>query len=244
MRDPFTFMCILEIQTAQPSKNRIVNKFCLQMAVQWMTYCLVMLSFPVKYRASTRQVECVFANGADIQAVRSWTAPAYLRNKPRIRDALEFSQLAVNKWRYYKRKGCVASDMDEIHEYITDNPYNEVAICGVARAPWYKHGPILGVCFFRRTWCNNLIVDYLTTHPLTKMAGISGGCGSALLYFIATVADGVGPKHFWGEATQNSAKFYECTLGLRHTTDLILASAHNLTQFKNQMKLKIEKAVA
>jgi hypothetical protein len=190
-----------------------------------------------------RQVECVFANGGDIQAVKSWTAPPDLRNKPRIRDALEFSQLAVNKWLYYKRKGCVASDMDEIHEYITDNPYNEVAICGVARAPWYKHGPILGVCFFRRNWCNNLIVDYLTTHPLTKMAGISGGCGSALLYFIATVAEQVRPKRIWGEATQNSAKFYDTTLGLKNTTDLIMASARKLESFKNKVNAKIEEAL-
>jgi len=79
---------------------------------------------------------------------------------------------------------------------------------------------VLGVCHFRRTWRNNLFVDFLTAQP--EIASRSGlpvsGVGTLLLATVVEVAAEIQAPAIWGETTKGSAAFYKKTLDLRHET--------------------------
>jgi len=197
---------------------------------------------PAIHNEQVREVDYVFASEKDICLANSWSVPSKYKNKPRIRDALEFSKLAIKKWSYYQKHGCAAASAEDIREYIDDNPRNEIAVCVVARASWYKQSKILGICLFRRTWCNNLIIDYLTAHPLSGQNGDNkiSGIGSGLLYFVTNNAVEIKANRVWGEATHHSASFYQKVLALDSVTDLILAERNQVDTFKQFMDAKIQ----
>lgn len=199
--------------------------------------------FPAKHKGQIREVNYIFASEMDIRLAKSWSVPERYKNKPRIRDALEFSKLAISKWNYYQKHGSAATSIEDIKEYIEDNPRNEIAVCVVARASWYKQSQILGICLFRRTWCNNLIIDYLTAHPLSGENGDTkiSGVGSGLMYFVATNAVEIKADRVWGEATQLSRHFYEKVLAIKNVTDLILAKKSRVNAFKKATDAEIQK---
>jgi len=201
-----------------------------------------MMIIPAKHQGKILDVNYDFASESDIRLAKSWSVPEKYKNKPRIRDALEFSKLAINKLSYYQKHGCAATSAEDIKEYIQDNPRNEIAVCVVAKASWYKQSRILGICLFRRTWCNNLIIDYLTAHPLSSEKGNTkiSGIGSGFLYFVANNAMEIRANRVWGEATQHSAGFYEKVLALKNVTDLILAKQKQVDTFKKFMDAKLK----
>jgi hypothetical protein len=90
----------------------------------------------------------------------------------------------------------------------------EVAFILIAYAPWHEPSSILGFCFCRRTWCNHLLLDFAAAHPdaITPAGGFINGVGSAMLYSLVALADQLGIKKVWGEATRNSVGFYRYVL--------------------------------
>lgn len=76
---------------------------------------------------------------------------------------------------------------------------------------------IAGVCLFRRTWCNNIFIDFLARHPLNPIKG----AGSALLWYIARVASAINADAIWGETTQNSVEYYAQVFGKQDMRDLL-----------------------
>ncbi|MCS6295968.1 MAG: GNAT family N-acetyltransferase [Nitrospira sp.] len=134
-----------------------------------------------------------------------------------------------------------ASSLEDIQNFLTDDPQGEVACFVVLKCDWFSASEIIGISHFRRSWSNSIILDYLTIHPLIlsppnedvrKVKGI----GSALLYFLSSVAKRFECDAIWGEATSSSCSFYKRVLKLDSVKDLIYAPRSNFLQFMEVMK--------
>ena len=111
--------------------------------------------------------------------------------------------------------------MAHLKRAIRTDPEAEVGFLLIAQAPWLGRATALACCFCRRSWCHHLIVDFLTVHPRVLVA--SGqrirGLGTGIIYSLVGLADELGIGTLWGEATKNSAAFYEKVLNLPKVTD-------------------------
>ena len=96
------------------------------------------------------------------------------------------------------------------------------------------------MCHFRRTWANNIYVDYLSVHPflIRNPSNPLPNLGSALLYFVSCVADGIEAGKIWGETTQNSVQFYEKIFGRCIQDDMLDLEREDYMAFKNEMERK------
>ena len=165
--------------------------------------------------------ECGFATEADAEVVAGWEKRFSRDIHPAARDAAEFAALASKRWHHYRQQAGTVRGIDELRRSIAEDPKTEVAMMAVVRADWFPGASVLGVCHFRRTWCNNLFVDFLTAQP--EIASRSGlpvsGVGTVLLTIVVEVAAEIQAPAIWGETTKGSAAFYTKTLDLRHETD-------------------------
>jgi hypothetical protein len=186
----------------------------------------------------------VFAKRArDDRSFGNWRESIRPMSNPRFLDALELATLAFRRWRDADSKGRVANYAQEIQEFKQDNPYAEVSVLVLVRALWMKRKPTVGLCYFRRTWCNNIFIEILTRHPAfvnrgTKEGAIRG-VGTALLYFVTSVALALDANVIWGEATQNSAKFYQDVFKKSEMTDLIFLTKEEYTEFVERVSLEL-----
>lgn len=99
---------------------------------------------------------------------------------------------------------------------IQINSRTEVVFVMIARAKWHKPSPILGFCFCRRTWCHHIVLDFAAAHPnvIGPAGGEVQGVGAGRLYSLIQMANSIRVKTIWGQATENSAKFYMNLLSL------------------------------
>ncbi len=197
--------------------------------------------FPV---APGKLLKFVFATRRDMKGLQSWKEAVRGKNNPILLDAVELATIAFRRWREAKAKGRVANSIQEIKDFIQDNPHAEVAVLVLAKAPWLRKRTLLGLCHFRRTWSNNIYIDLLTSHPLIarNLDSPVRGVGTALLFFVSSVAGEVGAKAIWGEATQNSAHFYRKVFGRSDIKDLINLSEAEYTAFKKRIEEKLQSA--
>jgi len=151
-------------------------------------------------------------------ALKSWKVAKHDLD-PAARDAAEFADLAYRQWAYYGRGLAVARTLRELKSIIRNNPKAEVAVLLLAKVPVGRlRLGIGGICLFRRTWYNNIYIDFLVKHPLSRF----GGTGTALLRFLTLVATSLKCDAIWGETTQNSVDFYERAIGTKMTDMLYL----------------------
>ena len=138
------------------------------------------------------------------------------------RDAAEFIESVVEKWALYHRKKRLARSSKELHERVKHEEKAEVLCILTASAPWYRGGALAGFCQFRRTWCNNVVFDFLGVHPnLIETREISG-VGTALLMGLASVAMELRAGFVWAETTDTSISYYERIFNLPSRSDLVL----------------------
>jgi hypothetical protein len=180
-----------------------------------------MISFRVRAGTADLPVKFAFATPEDEGCLALWRAPHQLRNNPHVQDALEYSRLANKRWKSYKAVGRVAASLEEVRRSIQKDPQAEVVFLMLARALWHRPSRVLGFCFCRRTWTHHILLDFAAVHPdaIAPAHGAVRGLGAGMLYSLVKIADELGVKTVWGEATQNSAGFYEKILGLDHVTD-------------------------
>jgi hypothetical protein len=175
----------------------------------------------LQVEGSPKFAECGFATLGEAEAVAGWDAKFAGTEISHAKDAAEFAALANKRWRYYRQQGASVDSVTELRRAIDKNQFAEVSMMAVARAQWFADGGILGVCHFRRTWFNNLFIDFLTTQP--EIAARSGqkisGVGTWLLSFVVGIANHIEAPAVWGEATKDSAEFYRKTFSLRRATD-------------------------
>lgn len=194
--------------------------------------------FPV---AAGKPVKFVFATPRDSKGTQSWKEAVRKRRNPILLDAVELSTMAFRRWREARSKGYVASSVQEIKDFVQNNPHAEVAMLVLAKGPWLKKRNLLGLCYFRRTWSNNIYLDVLTSHPLLarNLTSPVRGVGTALLYFVCCVAAEIGAKAIWGEATQNSACFYRKVFGRNDIDDRIYLDEAAYKEFKKRIEAKL-----
>lgn len=99
-----------------------------------------------------------------------------------------------------------------------------------------------GLCLFRRTWCNNVAVNYLAAHPreIVSEQGRFKGLGSCLLWYVTEFAEALQAESLWLEATQNSAPAYEQIFELENVRDLVFLNSAQYTSFRNSMQQRQE----
>jgi hypothetical protein len=179
------------------------------------------MQFRVMTDDGPRRVKFVFGKSADLAKVSRWRAPAMADIDARVRDALEFRKLAGKRWRYYFRGNEAATSIGQLKDMIRREPSREAGFILIARAPWSRATPVLGCAFCRRSWCHHLIVDFVVVHPriVASVGSVIRGVGAGMIYGIVNLADDLGVRVVWGEATVNSARFYEKVLQLTGVTD-------------------------
>ena len=182
----------------------------------------------------SKSVKFKFATTRDIKSLTSWRRVAQLSGNPMKLDAAEFAELAFRRWREGKGKKRAANSVEDIRDFVRDNLQAEVHILVLAKAPWLRIGTIVGVCHFRRTWANNIYVDYLSVHPflIRNPSNPLPNLGSALLYFVSCVADEIQAGKIWGETTQNSVQFYEKIFGRGRQDDMLDLERDHYMAFK------------
>ena len=172
----------------------------------------------------------------DMRGLLRWRIATSERDDPQVRDAMEFRKLATKRWRYYLKGHDAATSLPHLKRAIRANPNAEVGFLLVAKAPWHPAAPVLGCCFCRRSWSHHLIVDFLAVHPrvLAGTAGQVRGVGTGILYSVVRLADALGIATIWGEATANSAPFYEKVLNLPKVTDHFFVEGETLAYCRRQ----------
>jgi len=198
------------------------------------------MRFPVKRVGAWDFAECVYAQTrADVAPLRKWSDCISTDGNPLKFDAAEYGDLAQQRWIESLEKGRVAKSLDEVRIFKKDNPHSEVRVLLLARAAWFRSGVPMGLCLLRRTWCNNLCLEYLAAHPLATDDHISG-IGSGLLYEAICFARSLRVRDLWGEATALSRGFYENVFDLAEVRDLFCASKRRRLYFQNQCDRKWE----
>jgi N-acetylglutamate synthase-like GNAT family acetyltransferase len=193
-----------------------------------------------------KPLQYAYAGKRDERAFRAWLRSAETSSNPNVQDALELCTLAFRRWREEKAKGRVTESIEDIKDFIQDNPYAEVSQLVLARAPWLKNGTLVGLCHFHRTWSNNVYIDFLAMHPrlVRKRAAPLRGVGTALLYYVACVAAEIDADAIWGETTQNSAPFYRRAFGRQDIRDMLYLKREDYKEFKARIEEKLKPAPA
>ena len=173
------------------------------------------LTFEADVDGQPKLVQMRFGNERDLAELRRWRSPARLRANPHVRDALEYARLASKRWAYYHRNGETATSLPQLRAAIQENPRAELAFMLIARAAWQPDPKLLGLAYCRRSWCHRLIVDFVAVHPhvVGRLRENIRGMGTGLFNGLIQIADHLGIEIIWGEATANSAPFYEKILG-------------------------------
>lgn len=157
-----------------------------------------------------------FASDADVQSVKRWRVSPRLRAnmsmRARAADACEFAKLAAKRWRHYRDTRTFAASLEALHHLISADQHGEYCFHLKITADWFPG--ILGAAMVRRTWCHHLMIDFLFVHPdiCGKLVGIKT-VGLQILQAICLLARQLGCKRVWGEATLDSAPFYQRQLG-------------------------------
>ena len=190
-----------------------------------------------------KKLEFVFAKRNDHRLFNRWVKSANPGSNPNVLNAMELATLAFRRWKEAHKEGQVAHSVQDIKDYIRNNPHEEITILILVRARWLKDRTLAGLCHFRRTWCNNIFIDFLTRHPsLVRKPTTSKirGVGTALLYFVTSVAAEIEAGAVWGEATQNSAEFYKGAFEKPNIKDLFFLKKKDYTAYVKRIRLDLQ----
>ncbi|RXH55776.1 hypothetical protein GRAN_2633 [Granulicella sibirica] len=179
------------------------------------------------------RVQVVYASGEpELKALKEeigrWEGSIGNDPSPPQQDSLELARYAVRRWgEAYKQKPQkgTAHTMERLKQMIVNNPRSDVRMLALAQVGWLQGEKTVGVCMFRRTWCNNIALEVVAAHPgldEKKESPISG-LGTGFLHHVSSVAETISASAIWGECTQNSAEFYKVFVDQpEHLKDLII----------------------
>jgi hypothetical protein len=185
-----------------------------------------------------------FATDLDIRSVKRWQVSARLKSKPVMRnraaDACEFAQLAAKRWRHYRDTKTSATSLAHLRRLIAANAQGEFCFHLKVTADWFQG--ILGAAMVRRTWCHHLMIDFLFVHPSIcgQLVGVKA-VGLQMLQSVCLLARELGCKRVWGEATLDSAPFYERQLS-RPIEDFFAIEKHEIQVFAVRVDNPVAKA--
>jgi hypothetical protein len=195
------------------------------------------LTFEADVDSQPKLMQMRFGNESDLAELRRWRSPARLRANPHVSDALEYARLASKRWAYYHRNGETATTLAQLRTAIRHNPRAEVAFVLIARASWRPGPNLLGFAYCRRSWCHRLIVDFVAVHPqvVGHLHRRIRGIGTGLFDGLIRIADRLGIEMIWGEATVNSAPFYEKILGAEVVFDQFHIQGETMNRCRREL---------
>ncbi len=177
--------------------------------------------------------KAIFAEQKDCAFVDGWRQKLGGDTNPYRKDALDFADLAIQRYFADSRIGQpYVRSISDISDHVSHDPQCEAAGFVLLKCNWFPDSEVIGICHFRRTWCNNLVLDYLAGHPFAVRPPegykyLVRGVGPALMCFLSRVAATLECGLIWGEATQISHKFYERTFEINPVKDLIIVPQVN-----------------
>ena len=87
-------------------------------------------------------------------------------------------------------------------------------------------------------------LDFLALHPRTLSGPARvAGVGSGIIYGIGEIARRLAIPRIWGEATANSAPFYEKLIELAPVRDLFIIESREMAAIRNRQLKVAEKVV-
>lgn len=197
------------------------------------------MRFHVRVGDKILPVEFDFGSDAEVDRLRLWKRRSGALADASVTDALEYGRYAAKRWRSYRKEGRTVQSAAGIRRAVVKQPRGEFVFVLVARAGWHYPSSSLGFCFCRRSWCHHIIVDFAAVHPnaIRRASGQVRGVGAGMFYSLVKFAEEMEVRTVWGEATENSAPFYEKLLGLARVTDHFFITGqvfqHCLREFDN-----------
>lgn len=195
------------------------------------------LELPVEFNKKRVIAKVEFSNQRSSEFLAEWNACLGEDKNPLRVDAVTFARLAVHRVAAHFDIQPYAGNSWDIADHISVDKYNEVGCFVQLKCDWFPDSGVIGVSHFRRTWANNIILDYLATHPSIVRPPSDSypyrirGVGRALLYFVCKIAMQNNCGYLWGEATQLSNTFYEKMFELAPVADLIHAPTAKMISF-------------
>jgi hypothetical protein len=189
------------------------------------------MEFFVGVNGTPRKAAAEFAKFEDLGFIRDWREKLGPNPEPIQREAADLADLARDRFLADSTVGqTYITALRDIGANIARDIQCEIAGFAILKCDWFVHSQVIGLCHFRRTWCNNVVVDYLAKHPLTL--GVSAdpkikGVGPALLCFLSRIAVEHSCNYVWGEATHISWEFYKELFKLDSVKDLFLVPRPN-----------------
>jgi hypothetical protein len=198
------------------------------------------MDLPLELNKNRQVAKIVIAGENDFGFLSGWREKLGKDQNPFRVDSVAFAQLVIDRFSMHSAIQPYVTSTEDIGDHIKSNPHSEVAGVALLTCDWFHDSPVLGLCHFRRTWCNNIILDYLASHPFIakRPDGYSHhvkGVGLALLYFLSRLAERYGCEYIWGEATQLSCDYYKKVLSLDSVKDLILIPRDKFVEFAKQL---------
>lgn len=186
-----------------------------------------------------QQVRLEFGRVGDDAEIKNWKAPRKHTRPDLAADSIELARLAGKRWRYYLRRSEAATSMEDLLQKIEANSASEIGFIVIAKPVDKSVFSTLAVAWCRRTWCNHLVLDFLTVHPaLNDPAGGYKGMGFGMFIGIAVVAEKLNCHLVWGEATQTSCTFYQKLLGGTPVMDLFFFGSEALAALRQELPLR------
>ncbi len=200
------------------------------------------MDIPLELNRNRQVAKVVIAGPHDFGFLAGWRERLGNDQNPFRTDAVTFAQLVLDRFSVYSAVQPYVRSADDIGDHIKNNPQSEVAGVALLTCDWFPDSPVLGLCHFRRTWCNNIVLDYLASHPFIAKRPDGylhhvKGVGLALLYFLSRLAERYGCEYIWGEATQLSCDYYKKVMSLDSVQDLILIPRGKFVEFATQLDL-------
>ncbi len=193
--------------------------------------------FRIQFQGAPQEARLRFASRNELRSYhRSLASGSSERSTP-IREAIEFTRLAAKRWRYYARAEEAAESLAGLRRGIRREPECEVAFILVAVLRQARRELALGLAYCRRTWCHHLALDFLALHPRAlAQPGRMTGVGSGIVFGIVQLAQALQVARIWGEATRNSAPFYEKLLSVSPVEDLFIIEAPEMAAISRRQQ--------
>jgi hypothetical protein len=206
-----------------------------------------MTDVSVTLNGEQRRASVAFAELPDLAFIDQWKDKVGADTESKRRDAVDLAQLARDSFLAHSRiQQIYVNSVEEIATRIKEDEHVELAGLVLLKCDWFPDSGVIGICHFRRSWCNSIILDYLAVHPFIAKAPdgypyIVNGAGSALLWFVSDIARRNKCGRLWGEATHGSRGYYKYMFDLDAVEDLILADKlHYLECAKKELVWRAE----
>ena len=201
------------------------------------------MNVSVRVNGIDREASIAYVSRHDFGFLDEWRQSLGKDRNPIRTDAVDFATLACKRFSLHSPLETYARQFEDISHHIRNDPLCEVANLVTIKCDLFHGSDVIGLAHFRKTWSNNLILDYLAVHlwiaePPDGYGTIVRGAGTALLYFLSFVARINDCGCIWGETTPNSCEFYQKAFHLESGADLLYIPREKFVKYAENLEQK------